>query len=108
MDNTIRTVKVNDYEFYGDIKWAELVFDPHHVINLEYNEENEFLIHLISTHHGICLKASTGGILTELEDGINTIRRANPESGVDRYGSYPASKTLSFDNKGILISGGEI
>lgn len=104
-ENTIRSISINDYGFSGELKQVTIVFGPHHVIQLDYNENHELIISLISTHHGVCLKASTGGSLTELEDAINTIRKEKPETGVDTVHIDYGSKHVFFDKTGVLQTG---
>lgn len=108
MRNTIRAVSINDYGFTGELNQVTIVFGPYHMLELAYNENHELVITLVSTHHGVCLKASTGGWSTELADAINIIRKEKPETGVDWIKINRGSKEMFFDETGALKPGSAI
>jgi hypothetical protein len=65
----------------GAVVSARIRFGPHHVVEVEREENGRTTFSLVATHHGF--RADASEVNGELDRLIEEIRRAHPELAVD-------------------------
>jgi len=94
MMTTIREMKINGETIEQDIQNIQIVFGPHHVLSIFQDENDELIIELIHTHHGLRFKVADD-IPTEFEKGMNILENRFPENRVDNI----VTLTMSGDRE---------
>ena len=78
-ENGIRNLQIDSHDEISRIKFD---FGPHHYLEVKQVKDGEIQFKICSTHHGFTAKAS-GGLPTELENLIESIREKFPDNRVD-------------------------
>ena len=78
-ENEIRNLQIESHDTISRIKFD---FGPHHFLEVKQDSDGEIQFTMGSTHHGFTAKAS-GGLPTELENFIESIREKFPDNRVD-------------------------